>query len=57
MDFWKVMNVKKKHMFHNKHIYIYGSQTFYLKFYFAYIVKVCFVLKKQSLCVHSSVYA
>ena len=53
MDFRKVIyeNVKKKKIsFHNKHIYIYGSQTFYLKFYFACIVKVCFVLRKQSLC-------
>ena len=55
MDFWKVIyeNVKKKkkkNSFHNKHIYIYGSQTFYLKFYLACIVKICFVLRKQSLC-------
>ena len=27
-----------------------------LKFYFAHIVKVCFVFKKQLLCLYSSVY-
>ena len=39
----------KKHSFHNKHIYIYGPQTFwsFAKFYFVYIAKVCFVFKIQ----------
>ena len=52
-------NVEKKHSFHNKDIYIYESQTFwsFMKFYFVYILKVCFVFKKQSLCLYSSTYA
>ena len=29
----------------------------FLKFYFVHIVKVCFVLKKESLCSYSSEYA
>ena len=62
MDFQKVIyeNVKKKkHSLHNQHICIYGSQIFwsFMKFYFVHIVKVCFVFKKQSLCLYSSVYA
>ena len=40
---------KKKHSFHNKHIYIYKLQTFwsFMKFYFVHIVKACFVFKKH----------
>ena len=40
-------------------IYImYGSQAFwsFMKFYFVHIVKVCFVFKKQFLCLYFSVY-
>ena len=31
MDFWKVIyeNFEKKHLFQNKHIYLYGWQTFW----------------------------
>ena len=51
MDFLEVIheNVEKKHSFHNKHIYIYGLHTFwsFMKFYFARIVKVCFVIKNH----------
>ena len=48
-DLWKRQKKKKKSV-HNKHIYIYGSQSFwsFMKFYFVHIVKVCFVFKKQS---------
>ena len=51
MDFWKVIyeNVEKKnHSFHNIHVNMYGSQTFwsFMKFYFVHIIKVCFVFKK-----------
>ena len=46
MDFRKVIheNVEKKNI----------SQTFssFMKFYFVHIVKVCFVLKKQALCLY-----
>ena len=51
MDFRKVIyeNIKKTHSFHNKHIYICGSQKFWscMKFYFVHIAKVCFVLKNS----------
>ena len=61
MDFRKVIyeNVEKKKPSHNKHIYIYRSQIFrsFMKFYLVHIVKVCFIFKKQSLCLYSSVYA
>ena len=50
MDFWKVIheNIEKK-LFHNKRIYIYGSQTFwsFMKFYFVHILKVCSVFKNS----------
>ena len=47
-DFWKFW--KKKHIHFTTNIYIYGPQPFwsFMKFYFIYIVKVCFVFKKQS---------
>ena len=57
---------QKKTPFHNKHIYIYGSQTFwcFMKFYFAHIVRVCFVFKKHiwrnisiMTCLYSSIHA
>ena len=50
-DLWKR---RKK-----KHICLYRSQTFWslMKFYFVHIVKVCFVFKKQSLNLYSSVYS
>ena len=54
---WFMKTSKKK--FISKQIYLYvGSQTFwsFMKFYFAHFVKVCFVFKKQSLCLCSSVY-
>ena len=61
VDFWKMIfeNADEKYSFHNKHIFIYGSHTFwsFVKFHFVHIVKVCFVFKKQSLCLYSSVYA
>ena len=56
-DLWK--SQKKKHSFHNKHIYIYiQSRTFwsFMKFYFVHIVKVYFVFKEQLLCLYSSIY-
>ena len=45
-DLWK--HRKKTHSFHNIHIYMYSSQTFwsFVKFYGGHIVKVCFVFKK-----------
>ena len=50
---------KKKKKIDNKHISIYRV-TDLLKFYevafLVHIVKVCFVIKKQSLCLYSSVY-
>ena len=53
MGFWKKIyeNAKKKikkNWFHNKHIFIYGSQTFwsFMNFYFTHIVKACFAFKK-----------
>ena len=48
---------------HIKHIHICGSQTFwsFMKFYFVHILTFCeglfFVFEKQSLCLHSYVYA
>ena len=61
MDFQRVIYEiveKKQHLFHNKHIYTCESQTFwsFMKFYFVHIVKVCFVFKKQLLCLCSSIY-
>ena len=55
---WFMKTLRKKHSLHSKHTCIYRSQTFwsFMKFYFVHIVKVCFV-KKQSLCLYSSVYA
>ena len=63
MDFLKVIyeNVKKK----QKNIPFTASTSTskghrhfeVLKFYFVHIVKVCFVFKKQSLCLYSPVYA
>ena len=55
-DLWKHW---KKKPFYNKHIYTCRSQTFwsFMKFYFVYILKVCFVFKKQSLCLYLSLYA
>ena len=57
--FGKWLTSEKKHSFRNKDIYMCGSQTFWscMKFYFAHIVKVCFVFKKQSLCLYSSAFA
>ena len=47
---------KKKHFITNISI-SYGSQTYwsFMKFYFVHMVKVCFVFKRQSLCLYSSV--
>ena len=61
MDFLEVIyeNVeKKKHSFHNKHIYVYGLQTFwsFMKFYLVHIVKVCFVIKKHYAYTYISLY-
>ena len=55
-DLWKSWK-KQQHSFHNKHIYIYRSQTYwsFMKFYSVHIVKACFVFKKQP-CLYSSVY-
>ena len=51
MDFQKVIyeNVEKGHSFHNKHIYIGSSQTFwsFMKFYLLHLLKVCFVFKNS----------
>ena len=48
MDFLELIyeNVEKKHSSHNKHIYIYGLQTFwsFMKFYLVHNVKVCFTV-------------
>ena len=57
MDFRKVIyeNVEKK-TFISQQTYLYiQSQTFwsFVKFYFADVVKVCFVFKKQSLSLYS----
>ena len=62
MDFRKVIyeNIKKNiYSLHNKHIYIYWLQPFwnFMKFYFVHIAKACFVFKKQSSSLYSSVYA
>ena len=57
---WFMKALKKKHSFHNSHIYIYRSQTFwsFMKFYLVHIVKICSpVFKKKYLCFYSSVYA
>ena len=61
VDFWKVIykNVEKKHIHFLINISIlYGSQTYwsFMNFYFVNIMKVCFVFKKQSLCLYSSTY-
>ena len=61
MDLRKAIygNVEKKKKIDNKHISVYRV-TDLLKFYevafLVHIVKVCFVIKKQSLCLYSSVY-
>ena len=60
MGFRKLIyeNVEKKHSFHNKRIYIYGSKTFWslMKFYFVNIVKVCFFVFKNSHYAHIPLY-
>ena len=40
---------QKKHSFHNKHIYIYRSQTFwsFIKFYFVDLVHFVYILKSS----------
>ena len=45
---WFMKMLEKKHSFHNKHIYVSGSQPFwsFMKFYFVDTVKICFVFKK-----------
>ena len=50
------MSTKEKHSFHNKHIFIYGSHTFwsFMKFYFVHIVKVCYFFKKPLLYLYFS---
>ena len=54
-DLWK----RRKKTFISQHIYLYESQIFqsFMKLYFVHIVKVCFVFKKQSLCLYFSIYA
>ena len=58
IDLWKIE--KKKHSFHNKHIYIYGHRHFEVLWsfilYFVHIVKVCFDFKEQLLWLYSSIY-
>ena len=49
---------KKNYLSYNKHIYKYRSRTSwsFMKFYFVHIVRICFVFKKHSLWLYSSVY-
>ena len=57
---WFMKTFKKNlHFTTNIYIYIYESQKFwsFMKFYFVHIVKVCFIFKKQSLCLYFSVHA
>ena len=57
MEFWRVIyeKVEKKPIHLTTNIYIQATEI--LKFDSVYIVKVCFIFKKQSLCLYSSVYA
>ena len=57
MDFQKKFyeNIEKNHF--TQTIGIYRSQTFWSFMKFEHIPKVCFVFKKQLLCLDSSVYA
>ena len=61
MDFRKVIyqNIGKKHSFQTfRYIILLWPQTFssFMKFYFVHTVKVCFVFKKQSLCLYIPPY-
>ena len=61
MDFQKVIyeNVEEKTLISQQtYRYTHGYMTFwsFMKFFFARIAKICFVFKKQSLCLYSTVY-
>ena len=61
MGFWKLIDENvKKNPFFSKQTYLYIRVTGILKFYEMLFYThnfVFFVFKKQSLCLHSSVYA